>query len=122
MEPPLTQTIKHTHSAATRKPSSFLLGGQRISIKFEVGMYNSYTKKGQNWSFLLMYRSNYHVISFSSNKAFNVITKRTVIASNRGALHTVFAVMVTLSCLSHFVSSCCHQSLTLCLVISIQDP
>jgi hypothetical protein len=74
MEPPLTQTIKHTHSAATRKPSSFLFGGQRISIKFEVGLYNSYTKKGQKWSFLLIYRSNYHFISFSSNKAFNVIT------------------------------------------------
>jgi hypothetical protein len=51
MEPPLTQTIKHTHSAATRKPSSFLLGDQRISIKFGVGMYNSYTKKGAEVEF-----------------------------------------------------------------------
>jgi hypothetical protein len=95
MEPPLTQTIKHTHSAATRKPSSFLLGGQRISIKSEVRMYDSYTKKGQKWSFLLMCRSNYLVISFSSNKAFNVITNRTAITRNREAQHTEFAVMVT---------------------------
>jgi hypothetical protein len=114
MEQPLTQTIKHTHSAATRKPSSFLLGGQRISIKFEAGMYNGCTKKGQKCSFLSICRSNYHVISFSSNKAFNVITNRTVIATNREALHTEFAVMVTLFCLSHFVSSFCHLPLTLC--------
>jgi hypothetical protein len=89
MEPPLTQTIKNTHSAATRKPSSFLVGGQRISIKFEVGLYNSYTKKGQKWSFLLIHRSNYHFISFPSNKAFNVITNRTVIATVREVLHSV---------------------------------
>jgi hypothetical protein len=69
-----------------------------------------------------MYRSNYHVISFSSNKAFIVITNRTVIAANREVLNTEFAFMVTLSCLSYFVSSCCHLSLTLCHVISIQDP
>jgi len=122
MEPPLTQTIKHTHSAATRKPSPFLLGGQRISIKSVVGTYNSFAKKGQKWSILLMYRSNYHVISFASNKPFNVITNRTVIATNREALHTQFAVMVTLSCLSHFASRCGDLSLTLCHVIPIQDP
>jgi hypothetical protein len=122
MEPPLTQTIKNTHSAATRKPSSFLVGGQRISIKFEVGLYNSYTKKGQKWSFLLIHRSNYHFISFPSNKAFNVITNRAVIATVREVLRTVFAVMVTLYFLSHFVSGCGHMSKTLCHVISIQNP
>ena len=63
-------------------------------------MYNSHTKKGAEVQFLLTYRSNYHVSSFSSNKAFNVIANRTVIATNMEALHTVFAVMVTLSCLT----------------------
>jgi len=85
-------------------------------------MYNSYAKKGQKWSILLIYRSNYHVISFASNKAFNVITNRTVIATNREALHTEFAVMVIMSSLSHFASCCGDLSLTLCHVISIHDP
>ena len=69
-----------------------------------------------------MYRSNYHVISFVSNKAFNVITNRTVIATNREAIHTQFAVMVIRSCLSHFASRSGDPSLTHCHAVSIHEP